>query len=166
MNEKLLNKELEKIKSAIKYNAFPYIFIVSNDINIRNYFAKNISDLEGISTINNIKITHKELKKKLENNNGILYYNMEDTNIENEDDNSLYYALVTRREILWEEKKTIITICDEKTSISLLSTNASLSTASWFYFIDDIIKDKENPKKLIKQKVLSLGREKLEKENV
>lgn len=148
MTEQKLEMELERIKNAISSNAFPYLFLVSNEENVRNYFVTNISTLDGISTIDDIKITHEELKKKLETKKGILY--IENENKKMYDDNSLYYALVAKREILWDNRKTIIIVCDEKTSISLLSTNASLSTASWFYFLDDVIKDKENSKKLIK----------------
>ncbi len=150
MTEQKLEMELERIKNAISSNAFPYLFLVSNEENVRNYFVTNISNLDEISTIDDIQITHEKLKEKLETKKGILYVENETT--KKDDNNSLYYALVSRREILWNSRKTIIIVCDEKTSISILSANASLSTASWFYFLDDIIKDKKNSKKLIKQK--------------
>ena len=146
MTEQKLEMELERIKNAISSNAFPYLFLVSNEESIKNYFITNISNLNEINVVDDIQITHEELKKKLENKKGILYVERKEIN----DDNSLYYALVAKREILWDNKKTIITVCNEKTGVSLLSTNASLSTASWFYFLDDIIKEKDNCKKLKK----------------
>jgi len=146
MTEQKLETELERIKNAISSNAFPYLFLVSNEESIKNYFITSISNLNEINVVDDIQITHEELKKKLENKKGILYVERKEIN----DDNSLYYALVAKREILWDNKKTIITVCNEKTGVSLLSTNASLSTASWFYFLDDIIKEKDNCKKLKK----------------
>ena len=148
MSEQKLEIELERIKNAINSNAFPYLFLVSNKENIRNYFMTNISDLNEINVVNDISISHEELMNKLENKKGILYVNNETK--KNNEDNSLYYALVAKREVLWHNKKTIVIVCDEKTSISLLSANASLSTVSWFCFLDEILKDKENFKKLIK----------------
>jgi len=146
MTEQKLETELERIKNAISSNAFPYLFLVSNEESIKNYFITSISNLNEINVVDDIQITHEELKKKLENKKGILYVERKEIN----DDNSLYYALVAKREILWDNKKTIIIVCNEKTGVSLLSTNASLSTASWFYFLDDIIKEKDNCKKLKK----------------
>ena len=148
MIEQQLEMELDKIKYAISSNAFAYLFLVSNYEDVRNYFIKNISNLNEIGVVDNILISQEEFKKKLENKNGILYVERNPI----KDDNSLYYTLVAKREILWSSKKTIITICDEETSISLLSQNQSLATASWFNFLDDVIKDKTNPKELIKKK--------------
>ena len=115
MTEQKLEMELERIKNAISSNAFPYLFLVSNEESIKNYFITNISNLNEINVVDDIQITHEELKKKLENKKGILYVERKEIN----DDNSLYYALVAKREILWDNKKTIITVCNEKTGVSL-----------------------------------------------
>lgn len=147
MIEYILNEELEKIKKSI--GVFPYLFIVSNEEKIKDFFITNIANLNEINQVYSIDLTNNELRKKLEDIKGILYIenNNENANI----NNSLYYALVAKREVLWDNQKTIITILNEETSISLLSANQSLATASWFYFIDDIVKENQYNKKLIKK---------------
>ena len=146
--ENILNEYLKKIKFAIKHNVYAYMFIVSNDEQIRNYFSSHISLMEEIYVVESIRMTHDELNKKLTNNKGLLY--IENRNTIELDDSSLYYDLVNKREILWDNKKTIIVICNDEISKNIFSSNASLSTASWFYHIDDIIKTNGKSKKLIK----------------
>ncbi len=146
--ENILDEYLKKIKFAIKYNVYAYLFVVSNDEQIRNYFASHISLMEEIYVVESLRMTHDELNKKLTNNKGLLY--IENRNTIELNDSSLYYDLVNKREILWDNEKTIIVICNDEISKNLLSSNASLSTASWFYHIDDIIKDNGKSKKLIK----------------
>ncbi len=148
MEKEKLNHKLNLILKTIKYNGYAYLFIISNDVNIRNYFFKNISTLESIVIIDDSKIVDDNIiidniiKKK-----NILLTNININNID-----SLYYRLVFKRELLWDNNKTIIIISDEKTILPLLQTNQSLASVSSFQFIDDYINEKETQKKLIKDK--------------
>ena len=146
--ENILNDELKRIKCAIKHNVYAYMFIVSNDEQIRNYFSSRISIMEEIQVVDSLIMTRDEFNKKFMSNKGLLY--IENRNNIELDDNSLYLSLVLKRDFLWEKGKTIIVICNEEIAKYLLSQNASLSSTSRFYYIDDIMKDNEKTKKLIK----------------
>lgn len=146
--ENILKEELKRIKYAIKLNVFAYMFIVSNYEQMRNYFSSQISVMEEIQVVDSLVMTRDEFNKKFMSNKGLLY--IENRNNIELDDNSLYLSLVLKRDFLWEKGKTIIVICSEEIAKYLLSQNASLSSTSRFYYIDDIIKDNEKPKKLIK----------------
>lgn len=146
--ENILNEELKRIKYAIKHNVYAYMFIVSDDEQIRNYFASYISLIEGICKVDSLMMTRDEFNKKFMSNKGLLY--IENRNNIEPDDSSLYLSLVLKRDFLWEKGRTIIVICNEEIAKYLLSQNASLSSTSRFYYIDDIMKDNEKAKKLIR----------------
>lgn len=146
--ENMLKEELKRIKYAIKNNVYAYLFVVSDDEQIRNYFSSQISIMEEICEVDSLVMTRDEFNKKFISNKGLLY--IENRNNIEPDDNSLYLSLVLKRDFLWEKSRTIIVICNEEIGKYLLSQNASLSSTSRFYYIDDIINENEKTKKLIK----------------
>lgn len=154
INTEILKNSFDVISKSITLCAFPYIFVISNDKYIRDYFIERISYLKNVSVIDESKANSEiELKDKLEVGN-ILLLNTdkkdnEIRNLINKDENynALYYRLVFLREYLWKNKKTIIIVCDEKTIEPLLHENQSLASTSSFHFIDDQIKEKKLTKK-------------------
>lgn len=156
MQEDVLKNELNKITLSIKWNANPYLFVVSDDIDIRNYFIENISNLETVSVVDDSKRDDIAFVEAIKDNNILLLNSNMRCNQEKkemglpESHNALYYRLVMNREFLWKIKKTLIIVCDEETVIPLLNDNQSLASVSNFYFIDDYIKEIEKQKKLIK----------------
>lgn len=48
---KIIGNEVDRIMFGIKKSANAFIFIVSDDVDIRNYFIDNISALDNIITI-------------------------------------------------------------------------------------------------------------------
>ncbi|MDO4962657.1 MAG: hypothetical protein Q4E75_00940 [bacterium] len=149
-----LKEKLDLITYSIKHSAFAYLFVVSDDVEIRNYFIDNISRMENVSVIDDSKIeSDKTLMDQLNDKNVLLLnadVKAEQLRILNNRDesyNSLYYRLVFKREFLWKNRKTIIVVADEKTIIPLLQENQSLASASSFHFIDDQIKEKKLTKK-------------------
>lgn len=152
-----LNEQLDLITYSIKQSAFAYLFVVSDDDEVRNYFIDKISNIENVSVIDDSKIeSDVPLINALKEKNVLLLNSEikaeELRKIKNNDDSypALYYRLVYKREFLWENRKTIIVVTDEKTANSLLQENQSLASASSFYFIDDYIKEKGNRKILTK----------------
>lgn len=152
-----LKEKLDLITYSIKHSAFAYLFVVSNDEEVRNYFIDNISTLENVDVIDDSKIgSDVPLIDALKEKNVLLLNSdikaEELKNINGKDDsyNSLYYRLVLKREFLWRNKKMIIVVTDEKNAISLLQENQSLASTSSFHFIDDYIKEKGITKKLTK----------------
>lgn len=150
-----LKEKLDLITYSIKHSAFAYLFVVSNDEEIRNYFIDNISMIDNVSVIDDSKIdSDVTLIDALKEKNVLLLNPDTKTeelkNINGKDDsyNSLYYRLVLKREFLWKNKKMIIVVTDEKNTTSLLQENQSLASTSSFHFIDDYIKEKEMTKKL------------------
>lgn len=51
-----LKEKLDLITYSIKQSAFAYLFVVSNDEEIRNYFIDNISRVDNVSVIDDSKI--------------------------------------------------------------------------------------------------------------
>lgn len=51
-----LKEKLELITYSIKQSAFAYLFVVSDDEEIRNYFIDNISRIDNVSVIDDSKI--------------------------------------------------------------------------------------------------------------
>ena len=150
---KIIGNEVDRIMFGIKKSANAFIFIVSDDVDIRNYFIDNISALDNIITIDdNIIETDVPLIEAL-NKKNVLLLNPEmkakklkelhdSTRNKETDYNALYYRLVLKREFLWEHERSLIVVTDEQTIIPLLQTNQSLASASSFYFIDDYINEK------------------------
>lgn len=150
---KIIGNEVDRIMFGIKKSANAFIFIISDDVDIRNYFIDNISALDNIITIDdNIIETDVPLIEAL-NKKNVLLLNPEmktkklkelhdSTRNKETDYNALYYRLVLKREFLWEHKRSLIVVTDEQTIIPLLQTNQSLASASSFHFIDDYINEK------------------------
>lgn len=55
-----LRKRLDLITYSIKQSAFPYLFVASDDIWIRNYFIDNISRMKNVSVIGDSKMENDE----------------------------------------------------------------------------------------------------------
>ena len=143
-----LRKRLDLITYSIKQSAFPYLFVVSDDIEIRNYFIDNIARIENVSVIDDNKMENDETLMNELNEKNVLLLNAdikaEQLRILNNYDesyNSLYYRLVFKREFLWRNRKTIIVVADEKTITPLLQGNQSLASTSSFHFIDDHVRE-------------------------
>jgi len=152
-----LKEKLDLITYTIKHSAIAYLFVVSDDLEIRNYFIDNISKIDNVSVVDDSKEQNDiTLMNELSNKNVLLLnadVKAEQLRILNNRDesyNALYYRLVFKREFLWENRKTIIVVADEKTIIPLLQGNQSLASTSLFHFIDDYIKEKGITKKLTK----------------
>ena len=152
-----LKEKLDLITYSIKQSAFAYLFVISDDEEVRNYFINNISTLENVDVIDDSKIDSDvplidALKEKnvLLLNPDIKAEELKNINCKDDSYNSLYYRLVLKREFLWKNKKMIIAVINEKNAISLLHENQSLASTSSFHFIDDYIKEKGITKKLTK----------------
>lgn len=152
-----LKEKLDLITYSIKQSAFAYLFVISDDEEIRNYFIDNISRIDNVNVVDDSKIeSDVPLIDALKEKN-VLLLNPdikadELKNINGKDDsyNSLYYRLVLKREFLWKNKKMIIVVTNEENATSLLQENQSLASTSSFHFIDDYIKEKGITKKLTK----------------
>lgn len=140
--ENILNEELKRIKCAIKYNDYAYLFVISNDDRIRNYFASHISAMEEVCVTDSLLMKYDEFNKKFMNNKGLLY--IENRNNIELEDSSLYLNLVLKKDFLRKKRRTIIVVCNEEIVKSLLSSNNSLTSVSRFYFMDDITKTNKN----------------------
>ena len=148
--EKQLELYLETIAYSIKLCAFPYLFVISNNEEIRNYFIKAISTLENINILDDSQENSEiELRKKLESGHVLLLNTQTKTQQyeKNGVSNPLYYKLVFIREYLCKIKRTIIIVCDEDTINPLINENQSLASFSSFHFIDDCLKEKRLLKK-------------------
>ena len=143
--ESQLESYLEKIVYSIKLCAFPYLFVISNNEDIQNYFIKNISTLDNVNILDDSQENSEiELGKKLENghvlllNTGVKTQQYKEMGVSN----PLYNKLVFMREYLCRVKKSIIIVCDENTINPLINENQSLASFSSFHFIDDYLKEK------------------------
>ena len=116
-----LKEKLDLITYSIKQSAFAYLFVVSDDEEIRNYFIDNISKIDNVNVIDDSKIDSDvplidALKEKnvLLLNPDIKAEELKSINDKDDSYNSLYYRLVLKREFLWKNKKMIIVVTDEK----------------------------------------------------
>ena len=152
-----LKEKLDLITYSIKQSAFAYLFVISDDEEVRNYFINNISTLENVDVIDDSKIdSDVPLIDALKEKNVLLLNpdtkaeELKNINCKDDSYNSLYYRLVLKREFLWRNKKMIIVVTDEKNATSLLHVNQSLASSCSFHFIDDYIKEKGITKKRTK----------------
>ena len=159
---KAIQDEIDTIILTIKLSGFPYIFVVSDDGNIRNYFINNIRNLDNVITIDDSEIESDVPLIEALTKKNVLLLNVDSKakelkkmvdSMRNKETsyNSLYYRLVLKREFLWKHKKSIIVVSDEKTIVPLIQENQSLASTSVFHFVDDYIKEQENVKKLTKK---------------
>ena len=151
----ILDCELKKVELSI--NNYNYVFVVSDDIEIRNYFINNISKLDNVSVIDDSKTQSDEVLANTLKDCNVLLLNAEikaeqlrKLNNKNDLYNSLYYRLVFKREFLAKYKKSIIIVCDEHAIKPILCENQSLVSVSNILFVDDNIKEEKNKIKIKK----------------
>lgn len=163
-NINLLKDELDKLNYLLRYGRIPYIFLISNEKYIRDYFENALSEmtdliiplkdydlscasgwLEDLKRNNllllNIIEEEKELEKRATSINSIIK------------GNALYYCLVLPREIIANTGHGFVMVCDENLILKIINANQSVASCSHMFFLDDTLKDiKEEPKVFSKKK--------------
>ena len=135
---------------------FPYIFIVSNNEDIREMFKEKLLNEENIivlerysfrdnTIISNLKISSVFLDNIEENLEEFKKYlrEVEDFSEENINVSALYYSLIFKREAISKTGNSIFIICDEDTITPIIKANSSLSSCSQMFFVDELKRENE-----------------------
>lgn len=155
----ILKEYIEKVNLYLKCSNWPYLFIVSDNNEIRDFLENSLKQSEliiplkdyklniGSSIMNDLYKNHllllniitkeKELEKSARNNEGVFAGNV------------LYYCLAFLREMIEETKHGLVMVCNEEIAQKILAANQTVASCSTFFFVDDGIKVKEKNKKKI-----------------
>lgn len=142
---------LQKVCLLLENSNWPYLFIVSNDKDVRNFFENNLKNKsELINSLSDYKLYNNGntiINKLYEKN--LLLLNIEEKEKELEEyskevkspfvGNALYYALAFARESIEKTKHFLVVVCSEDLAQKILSANPTVSSCSNFFFIDDIL---------------------------
>ena len=153
-----LDKELKLIDMAKSYT--PYIFVITDNKNLRRYCEEYFSKCDNIVVVDDALLDINDENKLIEilKKNNVLLKNCdkkvekirlsrlsEEENVSDEElEYALYNRLIWKREFLYSNHKSLIILSDEATSLLAVRQNASLSSVSKFYYLDDIIKYDQN----------------------
>ena len=138
----------------LKYGNYPYIFVVSNEKDIRDYFEIKLSEMSDlVSPLNEYDLSSTSWLNELQKNN-LLLLNIieEEQKLETKarESNSIfagsafYYSLVLPRELIAKTGNGLIMVCDEHIISKILNANQSVVSCSHITFFDDILKQERN----------------------
>lgn len=138
----------------------PYIFVITDNKNLRRYCEEYFSKCDNIVVVDDALLDINDENKLIEilKKNNVLLKNCdkkvekirlsrlsEEENVSDEElEYALYNRLICKREFLYSNHKSLIILSDEATSLLAVRQNASLSSVSKFYYLDDIIKYDQN----------------------
>lgn len=142
----------KRISSFIGH--YSYVFIVSDNKEIRNFFEKEISLFENISVVDEEKDTDDKLEEELRGNN-VLLINPE-ARIIRLNERSIYLKkhkehlktpihefLISDIEDFQDIQRSIVIVCDSKLVKLILEKNNLLCSVSCFYFLDNNLNNKK-----------------------
>lgn len=166
-DNKALENEINKIimLANINFVSFPYIFVVTDNNRLKKYFLNRLKSETKVKLLYTYSLNYglsQNIYEELNKNNVLLcdietkYEELKERiikeNLKINPADSFYMALVMPREIIYEKNHFIIIVLNEMLATTILRCNNSLSSVSYFSFLDDYLKKDDTKKKKVKKK--------------